>query len=439
MAKQSITLIVAAKNTTARVFRSVKDGMKDLGHAARSGMHMLRNAFLWAGAAVAGFALTSKWALGKLGEKITAETKLANALRTTGAATEANVKRFNDEAAAIQRTTIVSEDAAKGVMAILQATGEINPDNVIAATRALVDLGSALGKDEMQQIAIQLSKALSSDPEESIDALSRAGIRFTKVEERSVKQMKQRNQLAEAQAFIIKKVAERYEGYAAAIAATPTGRITQLKNQLDDLVAAATRGLVGGMGLEGKIAGITKRVAAITETIGPKLAPYGAAIGKAVEDIVKGGKDREAGLKALSDMVAQVWTATKPMAVEAGKALGEAAMEAFKALAPGWMKSIGRVIGGAGRYAGGWYAGAGAAAGEVAASSSKRQLSGKALYMAGPVPFAAGMAFDSRFRNRVREAVSPYFGGGGQSPMLVVVVGTASVQEVNPPSGVKVQ
>ena len=153
-------------------------------------------------------------------------------LISTGNAAGKTSQELQDLASELQRASLFGdEEILSGVTSQLLTFGNITGDVFNRAQQASVDLAARLGGD-LQSAAIQLGKALN-DPTEGLSALSRSGITFSESQKEVVKQLVETNDLASAQALILREIEIQYGGTAAALAEVDP--YTQLRNQLGDL------------------------------------------------------------------------------------------------------------------------------------------------------------------------------------------------------------
>jgi hypothetical protein len=129
----------------------------------------------------------------------------------------------------------------KGAMSVLATFQNIKGDNFKEAMVAAADLSTIMGND-LNAAVMALGKALN-DPAEGLAALSRLGIRFTEDQKAMIERMVATGDAASAQDAILKALADRMGGSAAAAADTYAGKIAQLKNNMGDL-AETVGGLV---------------------------------------------------------------------------------------------------------------------------------------------------------------------------------------------------
>jgi len=117
------------------------------------------------------------------------------------------------------------------------------------ALTAILDMNTALGRGEggLQQSVIQVGKALQ-DPIRGITALRRAGVNFTKAQEKKIKSLIKEGKAYEAQKLILAELNREFGGSFAKQGATTAGRIAKFRDSIDDLQRALAKALLPTLG-----------------------------------------------------------------------------------------------------------------------------------------------------------------------------------------------
>lgn len=138
------------------------------------------------------------------------------------------------------------------------------------ATRAAVDL-AATGFGDVASSAKVLGKALQ-DPEKGVTALSRAGVQFTESQKEQIKNFVETNDLASAQALILKEVETQVKGTAEANA-TESAKISAAWGEVEETVGSlvadmitAISGKKGKGGLSGSIRDVNDELDAFSKS-----------------------------------------------------------------------------------------------------------------------------------------------------------------------------
>jgi len=166
-------------------------------------------------------------------------------LVSTGGAAGKTMQDLTAMSNALQKTTIYSNEAVEGAQGLLLTFKKIRGDEFDRATKATLDLATAMGTD-LKSAALQLGKALE-DPVGQMTALSRSGVSFSQAQKDMIKAMVEANDVAGAQNMILREMETQFGGAAEAARNTLGGALAYLKNQWDDLFkaqASTTEGMV---------------------------------------------------------------------------------------------------------------------------------------------------------------------------------------------------
>lgn len=188
-------------------------------------------------------------------------------IKSTGHAAGLTADQIHELAVGFQQTTTYSDEAVQGAENLLLTFTKISGDTLPAATQAVLDTSTALGKD-LTGTAIQVGKALQN-PTIGLTALRRSGVTFTLEQVEVIKALDATGHSAEAQALIIKELNREFGGSAAAATKTFAGQMAQLGNDFNDV--------------QEKIGGL---IAQLLEALLPAIKAGVAGFGKLVEVIV---------------------------------------------------------------------------------------------------------------------------------------------------------
>jgi hypothetical protein len=156
------------------------------------------------------------------------------ALKSTGGAVGYNSEQLQKMASDLQSVTTFDDDEIlKKATANLLTFSKITGTTFQDAQKAALDLATRLDGD-LQSASIQVGKALN-DPIKGVSALSKVGVSFSGSQKEMIKSMVNTNDLAGAQAIILKELQTEFGGSAEAAAKAGTGSFKQLANQLGDL------------------------------------------------------------------------------------------------------------------------------------------------------------------------------------------------------------
>ena len=133
----------------------------------------------------------------------------------------------------MQDLTTYSNDQVLSTENLLLTFTSIGKDVFPQTTKTVLDVATAMHED-LQSAAIQVGKAMQ-DPATGMAQLHRIGVNFTKQQIEQAKAMMAVGDVAGAQAIVLKELGTEFGGSAAAQANTFSGRMTQLKNVMDDV------------------------------------------------------------------------------------------------------------------------------------------------------------------------------------------------------------
>jgi hypothetical protein len=224
--------------------RGLGDGLAKGLKAATVGIGAL---FVAGGLAVKAFITSQKESL-----------RLAKTLKATGNAAGFTAEQLEAHAMKLQDATTVDDTDIKKVQALLASFTNITGENFTKATKAVLDMSSAMGI-EVSQAAIQMGKALN-DPAVGINAMARSGVSFTKEQKAMIKAMTEAGEIAAAQneIFQILRV-NGIDGNADATAAL-SDQWEQSKNVLEDIVVDLGKAIAGMFGLTGNTTTLTDKM-----------------------------------------------------------------------------------------------------------------------------------------------------------------------------------
>ena len=180
------------------------------------------------------------------------QAQLAARIKSTGGVAGLTVKGLNDMADGLQRITTFDDESIGGAQALLLTFTKIGKDVFPDATKAVLDMSTALGTD-LNSAALQVGKALN-DPVRGITALSRAGVQFSESQRETIKQLVETGRVAEAQTIILAELETQMGGSAEAARNTLGGALTALGNSFDNLLEGDT----SGGGVRGSVDAINK-------------------------------------------------------------------------------------------------------------------------------------------------------------------------------------
>lgn len=173
-------------------------------------------------------------ALGAFEESQASLHQLDAVLKSTGGSAGVTRDAAIDLSKELQKLTTYSDEAVLNGENLLLTFTNIGKDIFPDATRAILDMSTALGQD-VKSSAIQLGKALQ-DPILGITALRRVGVNFNDAQKEIVKQMVKSGDLMGAQKYILRELKTEFGDSALAAGQTFGGQLAILRNRFDDLL-----------------------------------------------------------------------------------------------------------------------------------------------------------------------------------------------------------
>jgi len=199
------------------------------------------------GAAITG---VSK-ALSIMGDREADTAALANGLKgltTNGAAALDELKSKADE---LGKATLFNEEDFTKSFKMLTSFRTIGVSSYGKVAETAADMAQVLGQD-VNGVMLQVAKALEA-PDIGLTALQRSGTRFTAQQKEQVKAMVKANNVAGAQAFILKELNKQYGGAAKSAATGFAGVMDTLGEVTRDAFEAfgnlIAPGVIGGISL----------------------------------------------------------------------------------------------------------------------------------------------------------------------------------------------
>jgi len=215
--------------------------------ASQRALKGFQNQIKMVGASIAGaFAINSVIRFGKesvlaLDRQLKAQTKVAQAIKSTGGTAGYAASQLEEMAKGLQKVTLFGdEDILANATAQLLTFTNITGKEFERTQQAVLDVATVLDQD-LKTTAIQLGKALN-DPVANLGALGRSGIQFSKSQKELIKSMWEVGNQAEAQRLILEELEKQYGGQAQAAAQVDVA-FTQLQNRFGDFKETIGKGL----------------------------------------------------------------------------------------------------------------------------------------------------------------------------------------------------
>lgn len=223
--------------------REVRQTGKDAADSARGwgqlgrGLDSLRRTVVGAVAAYASFGAVSQLFRTIVRETLEAErvtSQLEARIQSTGAVAGFTAQQLLQVADDLQRLTTFGDEAIASAQTALLAFQNIRGDAFTEATRAALDLATALGQD-LETAAATVGRALD-DPVRGLTQLQRSGITLGQSQRELVKQLVETGDVLGAQRVLLQELEERYGGAAVAARDTFGGALQALRNAATELL-----------------------------------------------------------------------------------------------------------------------------------------------------------------------------------------------------------
>jgi hypothetical protein len=146
----------------------------------------------------------------------------AAVIKSTGSAAGITAGEVEKLAGELSTLNGIQDDLVQASENVFLRFTSIGKDIFPAVTQAAIDMAAATGGDA-SDAALKLGRALDN-PVKSMGALTRSGIVFTDEEKKQITNLVKHNKLAQAQAIILRKVQQRFDGVAKAQADADPGR-----------------------------------------------------------------------------------------------------------------------------------------------------------------------------------------------------------------------
>lgn len=227
---EKVEVVITGRDEISGVLGGIKGALGGLGTAAL-GLAAGGLAVLSAGAV--GLGMVLKDAVGEAMEAQNVLAQLDAVIMSTGGVAGVTADQVTNLADELQKVTRFSDEAIIGGSNLLLTFKSIGSDIFPDATKAMLDLSTALGQD-LKSSAMQLGKALE-DPIRGVSALRRVGVSFTEDQENLIKSLVEEGKLMEAQKIILAELNSQVEGSAEAAGKTFAGQLDILKNRFSEI------------------------------------------------------------------------------------------------------------------------------------------------------------------------------------------------------------
>jgi hypothetical protein len=271
----NIVIDIAAQFTGKKAFKQAETSTEKL----------TKNVKKLAQAVGLGFGTAQVLAFGKASVKAALEAqaqqeRLANLVKVTVGATDAQVQALNEQAAALQAIGVVNKENITQTQSQL-ATFNLQIDTIKTLTPAILDYvtaekGAAASADQFKQMTNGLAQALNGN----FASLTKVGFVLDDVTKKTIKEGTE----TERAAALVKVLDSTYKDFNKNLANTPTGQMQKLANAADDAKQIIGTGLLDalkGLGEDDSV----QNLAASMENFAIQTANVIRGIGKLIEKI----------------------------------------------------------------------------------------------------------------------------------------------------------
>jgi hypothetical protein len=234
----NIVIDIAAQFTGKKAFKQAETSTEKL----------TKNVKKLAQAVGLGFGTAQVLAFGKASVKAALEAqaqqeRLANLVKVTVGATDAQVQSLNDQAAALQAIGVVNKENITQTQSQL-ATFNLQIDTIKTLTPAILDYvtaekGAAASADQFKQMTNGLAQALNGN----FASLTKVGFVLDEQTKKTIKSGTE----TERAAALVKVLDSTYKDFNKNLANTPTGQMQKLANAADDAKQIIGEGLLDAL------------------------------------------------------------------------------------------------------------------------------------------------------------------------------------------------
>jgi hypothetical protein len=271
----NVVIDIAAEFTGNKAFKQAESSTEKL----------TRNVKKLAAAVGLGFGTAQVLAFGKASVKAALEAqaqqeRLANLVKVTVNATDAQIQALNDQAAALQAIGVVNKENITQTQSQL-ATFNLQIDTIKTLTPAILDYvtaekGAAASADQFKQMTNGLAQALNGN----FASLTKVGFVLDDVTKKTIKEGTE----TERAAALVKVLDSTYKDFNKNLANTPTGQMQKLANAADDAKQIIGEGLLDaltGLGEDDSV----QNLASSMQNFATETANVIRGIGKLIEKI----------------------------------------------------------------------------------------------------------------------------------------------------------
>lgn len=237
-----IEAVITADDKASSVLKNFSNNADTMGQKIN---HVAKLAAVGVAAAAAGVVAFGVSSVKSYQESEDALAQLNATLASTKGVAGVTAEAATDLANSLQKVTKFSDEEVLSAENLLLTFTNIGKDIFPEATKAVLDMSTALGQDTKSS-AIQLGKALQ-DPILGVTALRRVGVNFNEAQRDVIENLVRTGRAAEAQKLILKELQTEFGGSAEAAGKTFSGQLAILKNQMDEVKESIGLAIVNGL------------------------------------------------------------------------------------------------------------------------------------------------------------------------------------------------
>lgn len=178
-------------------------------------------------------------------EQAKADAQISAAIKSTAGAAGKSLEDLKEQADALQKVTLFSDDQTQGAQALLLTFTSIRGEIFDKTIPIIQDLSTAFNQD-LQSSAVQVGKALQ-DPIKGVASLGKVGVQFSADQKNLIKSLVETGDVAGAQTIILKELETQVGGSARAAAQAGLGPFQLLKQQFGEILETVGGGLVSAI------------------------------------------------------------------------------------------------------------------------------------------------------------------------------------------------
>ena len=310
--KKSLVIEILGNNKMGRAVRDAMGSLRSLGRFAAGVGRGIARAFKGAAIGIGAMAGALAYSAKQFAEQQQADVDLAAAIRKRGDAVDEMLLKLQAEAVAIQKETKYGDELIQSLQAQAINMG-IASDEATDATKAALGLAKAYGLDVVSAMRL-VTRARVGDTA----TLKRYGIVLDDTLD------------AEQKYQAILKIGQSNYSLVQEEVKTLSGRFSQFKNAIGDVVQAFGGAFVEGVDLEDLFARMSTEALEVAETLKYKLQPAFEKFSDIVKGLFAGGDDRAKAIGQLKDQWQKALDFVGPKIEAWGEAAGAAIWRGFK-------------------------------------------------------------------------------------------------------------